>query len=49
MVGLESAADPAEAAVVVGLVLAESLVLHVGYGAVLRRIGGAVTTALGEA
>jgi len=44
--GLVSLAGPTHAAVLVGVVLVEAMVLYVAYGAVIARVGGAVTDAL---
>ena len=46
MLGLETLSGPARAGGMVGLVLVESVVLYVGYGALVGRVGRRVTDAL---
>ena len=46
MLGLETLAGPAHAGALVGAVLVEAMVLYVGYGVLVRTVGGTVTDAL---
>jgi hypothetical protein len=46
MLGVESLGGWAQAAVVIGLVLVEAIVLYVGYGALERLVGSAITDAI---
>ena len=46
MFGIETIGASAQAAMEVGLVLAESIVLYVGYGALDRTVGSTVLDAL---
>jgi hypothetical protein len=45
--GTEIAGGPAEAAVIIGVVLVEALVLYVGYGILEALVGPAIRRALG--
>jgi hypothetical protein len=47
MFGIESLSGNAQAAVLVGVVLVEAMVLYVGYGALTRAVGDAITDAIG--
>jgi hypothetical protein len=47
MFGLENAAGPAGAVVVVGVVLLEAILLYVGYGALERLLGPRIIDILG--
>jgi len=49
MFGLESLSGSAQAVAIVGLVLAEAIVLYVGYGALSNTVGSAVIGAVGGA
>jgi hypothetical protein len=46
MFGVETAAGPAGAGVVIGIVLLEALVLYVGYGTLERLLGPVLTDAI---
>jgi hypothetical protein len=46
LLGGEVASGPSAAAIVVGLVLVEALLLYVGYGTLERLLGPAITKAL---
>ncbi|WP_425601201.1 DUF7512 family protein [Haloplanus halobius] len=49
MFGLESLSSSTQAVATVGLVLAEAIVLYVGYGALSNTVGPAVVDAIGGA
>lgn len=46
MFGLESLTGTTQAAAIIGIVLLEAIVLYVGYGALERVLGPAITDAL---
>ena len=46
MFGIETTAAPVGAALLIGVVLVEAIVLYVGYGALERLLGPAITDAL---
>jgi hypothetical protein len=46
MFGTESASGPEGAALIIGLVLVEALILYVGYGALERLLGPTLTRIL---
>lgn len=46
MLGVESLGGWTQAAVVIGLVLVEAIVLYVGYGALERLVGSTITDAI---
>ncbi|MFC7225774.1 hypothetical protein N0B31_00015 [Salinirubellus salinus] len=46
MFGIESASGPEGAALIIGLVLVEALILYVGYGALERLLGPTLTRIL---
>ena len=46
MFGIESLSDPLYSVAMVGLVLAESLLLYVGYGALTRIAGPSISAAI---
>jgi hypothetical protein len=49
MLGIESLSGSAQAVATVGFVLAEAIVLYVGYGALSNTVGSAVIDAVGGA
>lgn len=48
MFGIEYLTGDAQAAAIVGIIVAEALILNVGYGLLVRAAGPAVTAALTE-
>jgi len=46
MIGVESVGGWSQAAVVIGMVLLEAIVLYVGYGALEHLVGSTVTDAI---
>ena len=46
MFGLETASGPVGAALLIGIVLVEAVVLYIGYGALERVLGPAITDVL---
>jgi len=46
MFGIETASGPEGAALIIGLVLVEALILYVGYGALERLLGPTLTRIL---
>lgn len=47
MFGIETLSGSAYSAAIVGLVLAEAMVLYVGYGGLTRAVGSRITDAIG--
>ena len=46
MLGLAALSGLPKAGALIGVVLAEAMVLYVGYGALVSQVGGAVTAAI---
>ena len=46
MFGIETASGPAGAGLLIGIVLAEAIILYIGYGALERVLGPTITDAL---